>query len=58
MIMFDGFAGLIVLAGWIFCFIDVVTTPQSRCRNLPKLAWVFIVLLFMVVGSRGRRRVR
>jgi hypothetical protein len=51
MIMFDGFAGLIVLAGWIFCFIDVVTTPQSRCRNLPKLAWVFIVLLFMVVGS-------
>lgn len=51
MLLFDGFGGLVVLALWIFCFVDVVLTPETACRNLPKLAWVFIVLLFNVIGS-------
>lgn len=51
MLLFDGIGGLFMLALWIFCFIDVVVTPEGECRNLPKLAWVFIVLLVPGVGS-------
>jgi hypothetical protein len=52
-LFFDGVGGLVVLALWIFCFIDVLVTPESSCRNLPKLAWVFIVLLVRFLGSIG-----
>jgi hypothetical protein len=51
MVLFDGMGGLLVLALWIFCFVDVLLTPDGACRNLPKLAWVFIVLLFSIIGS-------
>ncbi|HEY8302529.1 MAG TPA: PLD nuclease N-terminal domain-containing protein [Jatrophihabitans sp.] len=51
MLLFDGFGGLLVLGVWIFCFIDVLMTPETACRNLPKLAWVFLVLLLPVFGS-------
>ncbi|MEU5160646.1 PLD nuclease N-terminal domain-containing protein [Streptomyces sp. NPDC020875] len=37
---------LLVLALWIYAFIDVLNTPEKEVRNLPKLAWIFIVLLF------------
>jgi hypothetical protein len=50
MLYFDGLGGLIMLGLWIFCFIDVLLTPDGACRNLPKLGWVFLVLLIPVVG--------
>ncbi|QDY78405.1 PLD nuclease N-terminal domain-containing protein [Streptomyces qinzhouensis] len=37
---------LLVLALWIYAFIDVLNTPEKEVRNLPKVAWVIIVLLF------------
>lgn len=37
---------LLVLALWIYSFIDCLLTPEDEVRHLPKLAWVFIVLLF------------
>ncbi|MFJ9471371.1 PLD nuclease N-terminal domain-containing protein [Streptomyces caniferus] len=37
---------LLVLALWIYAFIDCLNTPESQVRGLPKVAWVFIVLLF------------
>ena len=51
MLMFDGVFGLALLGLWIFCIIDVITTPEDRCRNLPKVVWVLIVLLLTFVGS-------
>lgn len=51
MLFFDGALGLVLLGLWIFCIIDVITTPEGDCRNLPKLAWLFIVLLFFDIGS-------
>lgn len=53
MLVFDGVGGLVFLAVWIFCFIDVLTTPETACRSLPKLAWVFVVLLLPLIGSIG-----
>src|SRR5262245_41906011 len=37
---------LLVLALWIYSFIDCLTTPEEKVRNLPKVAWVLIILLF------------
>jgi len=52
MLLFGGGFGLLIaLALWLYCLIDVITTPEEQCRNLPKLAWVFIVLLLVEIGS-------
>jgi phospholipase D-like protein len=51
MLFADGALGLILLGLWIFCLIDVITTDQSQMRNLPKMAWVLIVLLLADIGS-------
>ncbi|MCW2497160.1 PLD nuclease N-terminal domain-containing protein [Jatrophihabitans sp.] len=51
MLELDGVAGLIMLILWVYCFIDVLLTPDGEQRNLPKLAWVFIVLLLPDLGS-------
>lgn len=51
MLFFDGLFGLIMLGLWIFCLVDVITTPAADCRNLPKVAWLIIVLLLPDIGS-------
>ncbi|AZM54758.1 hypothetical protein DMA15_21175 [Streptomyces sp. WAC 01529] len=37
---------VLVLAVWIYAFIDVLNTPEKEVRHLPKVVWVIIVLLF------------
>ena len=51
MLIFDGGFALIAFAVWVFCIIDVITTPESECRNLPKVAWIFLVIILFDVGS-------
>ncbi|MFN8195073.1 MAG: PLD nuclease N-terminal domain-containing protein [Nocardioidaceae bacterium] len=51
MLKLEGLFGLVVLALWIFCVIDLIQTREGEVRSLPKIAWVFIVLLFPLVGS-------
>jgi hypothetical protein len=43
--------GLLVLALDIFCLIDVITSDDSRVRNLPKIAWFLLILFVPLVGS-------
>ncbi|WP_407560430.1 PLD nuclease N-terminal domain-containing protein [Streptomyces sp. 184] len=56
---------LLVLAVWIYAFIDCLNTPEKEVRNLPKLVWVAIIVLFgsvlfgplaWFVGGRPRGR--
>ncbi|MGW1283569.1 PLD nuclease N-terminal domain-containing protein [Streptomyces sp. NPDC001118] len=54
---------LLVLALWIYAFVDCLNTPEEEVRHLPKVAWVVIILLFgeVLVGPvawliTGRRR--
>jgi hypothetical protein len=52
--MFLGVEGLLflaVLAFWIWAVIDSISTESARCRNLPKVAWVIIVVLFGIIGA-------
>ena len=37
---------ILVLAVWIYAFIDCLNTPEKEIRKLPKVAWVLIILLF------------
>lgn len=41
---------LIPLALTIYAFIDCLNTPEDEAKHLPKIAWVFIILLFWIVG--------
>lgn len=51
MLYFDGFVGLVLLLLWVFCLVDVITTDDTQCRNLPKIWWVLIVLLVFDIGA-------
>lgn len=51
MVLFGGVFGLIMIAVWLFCIVDVITTPAASVRNLPKLVWVLIVIVLVDVGS-------
>lgn len=55
---------LLVLAVWIYAFIDCLNTPEEEVRGLPKVVWVLIILLFgevlvgpvaWIVAGRNRR---
>ena len=51
MIKLELLGGVVTFALWVFCLVDVIGTDESRMRNLPKVAWVLLVLLFPLVGS-------
>ena len=42
---------LLALALTVYCLIDCIQTPDSEVRNLPKVGWILLILLFSVVGS-------
>ncbi|MEV6736247.1 PLD nuclease N-terminal domain-containing protein [Streptomyces sp. NPDC051104] len=44
--MFRYLPFLLVLALWIYAFIDCLNTPEEQVRGLPKVVWVIIILLF------------
>jgi phospholipase D-like protein len=46
-----GAFGVIVMALWIFCLVDVITSIEGTTRNLPKMGWIFVVLLLPLIGS-------
>jgi len=51
MLFLDGGFGLILLALWVFCIVDVIRTEDYRCQNLPKMAWLAIVIFLGDIGS-------
>ncbi len=51
MLLFDGFLGVVAFGLWVFSIIDVVTTRRDAVRNLPKLVWLVVVVLFAAIGA-------
>jgi hypothetical protein len=51
MIRFELFFGVLVFALCIYCLVDVIGRSDGEIRNLPKLWWIVLVLLFPLVGS-------
>jgi len=42
---------LILVLLWLYCLFDAISADAGRVRNLPKAAWVVIVLLLPDIGS-------
>jgi hypothetical protein len=36
---------------WLYCLFDAIGSDPARVRNLPKVAWVFVVLILPDIGS-------
>ncbi|RDI66629.1 PLD nuclease N-terminal domain-containing protein [Nocardia pseudobrasiliensis] len=43
--------GLITLVLWVYCLIDVITSPESEIRHAPKGLWLLIVIVVPTVGA-------
>ena len=35
----------------VYCVLNIITTPEGQVRNLPKLLWLLLVLLFPLIGG-------
>lgn len=46
-----GLIGFLLIALWLYCIFDVIATDEILIRSLPKMAWLFIVLLIPSIGS-------
>lgn len=51
MIKLELLLGVATFALWVFCLVDAIGAPADRIRNLPKVGWVLLILLFPFVGS-------
>lgn len=51
MIRFYGLLMLIDLALLVIALIDCLSTDEFSVRNLPKVVWVFLILLFSPIGA-------
>jgi len=51
MVRFEGGFFLLLLALDVFCVIDLIQTREDEVRNLPKIAWLLLILLFPPIGS-------
>lgn len=53
---------IVVVAFTVYAIVDCLMLPKSRVKALPRVAWFFIILLFLPIGGilwflfgRGRR---
>ena len=51
MLFADGALGIALTLFWVYTVLEVITTDEGRIRNLPKLTWVFIVILLFDIGA-------
>jgi hypothetical protein len=35
----------------VYCVLNVITTPEHEVRNLPKLLWLFLVIVLPLIGG-------
>jgi hypothetical protein len=47
----EGLVGLVLFAFWVWCILDVIGMDEGLVRNLPKGAWLFVVLILPDVGG-------
>ncbi len=46
-----GLLGLLVMAMWIYCILDVIATEDVLVRSLPKGVWLLLVIILPMIGS-------
>ena len=43
--------GVVWFAIWVFTIIDVLSANDAAVRRLPKLGWLFVVVIFGAIGA-------
>jgi len=49
--MGPGIFGVAMFVLWVWAILDVIATDAMLIRNLEKMAWLFLVLIFPAVGA-------
>src|SRR4051794_22714150 len=47
----EGVVGFALILLWLYCIFDVISTDDVLVRNLPKMVWLFIVIILPDIGS-------
>jgi hypothetical protein len=47
----EGVVGFALIMLWLYCIFDVISTEEFLVRSLPKMVWLFIVIMLPDVGS-------
>jgi hypothetical protein len=42
---------LLLIGLTVYALIDCLSTERAQVRNLPRIAWVFVILVFPLIGS-------
>ncbi|GAB6984207.1 PLD nuclease N-terminal domain-containing protein [Nocardioides pyridinolyticus] len=51
MIKLELLLGVVTFALWVYCLVDAIGAQPARVRNLPKVAWIVLILFFPLIGS-------
>ncbi len=43
--------GFLTFALWVYCLVQVITSPDGAIRHLPKTVWLLLVLFCPFIGS-------
>lgn len=47
----DALPVILELALLVYCLIDAIQSPEGDIRNLPKWAWILLIIILPLVGS-------
>jgi hypothetical protein len=50
-IKLEALVGVVLFAIWVFALVDVLLAPEASVRQLPKIGWFIIVLVFNALGA-------
>jgi hypothetical protein len=48
-----GVVALVAIGCWLWALLECIVTPGSRCRTLPKVVWVLLIVLLPLFGTIG-----
>jgi hypothetical protein len=51
LVLIRGLLFVAFIALWVYCVFDVIKTDESKIQNLPKFAWLAIVILVPTIGA-------
>jgi len=51
MLWLGGLITFVSTVVWVYAFFDALTTPGQETRNLPKILWMVVIVLFFPVGA-------
>ncbi len=51
MVKVEVFFGVVSLLLFVYCLVEAISTPAGHARNLPKVAWILMIIFLPFAGS-------